>query len=499
MASRGHKLALQAKAAGKAPPAIHRPSAVPSSSAATSSAHLPDFTFAHGEAGRLARRFVERSKHPLLVVQDPKGLCKPFCHEFAPLHGRSTWPLLMLGHPDDVPGGPLISNDAAIFERKQREKHEAAAQADPEEARERRNDEERAADKAVRKEARARKRSERESVDERSVWQQVDLLFAIVQAEARARDQAEATKAEAAEAAKAEAAEATKAEAAEATKAEAAEAAKVEAAEAAKAAEVSPPRKRARTEAASPAAGAVVAETAIGAADADEAEGLGLTTPSETASQPAPPAPAAPPAAERTAPGTAPAPAATSRALASPAAMLASPVAAVMLASPVAAMVSAASGLNWFDGVVRAVHEDGTCDLHNNDGDYEEQVAPQFVKLLATAAATAAEPLSIYERCPHLAPPPERKVRAAVSAAAARERREPRAVAKAAIESGVGYRSIVHREADEAPSSSSRAIGEAAGAAAGTPSPSVSGVYQLSNRAKGSRLRLQKAQSPADT
>jgi len=481
MASRGHKLALQAKAAGKAPPAIHRPSAVPSSSAATSSAHLPDFTFAHGEAGRLARRFLERSKHPLLVVQDPKGLCKPFCHEFAPLHGRSTWPLLMLGHPDDVPGGPLISNDAAIFERKQREKHEAAAQADPEEARERRNDEERAADKAVRKEARARKRSERESVDERSVWQQVDLLFAIVQAEARARDQAEATKAEAAEA----------------TKAEAAEAAKVEAAEAAKAAEVSPPRKRARTEAASPAAGAVVAETAIGAADADEAVGLNLTMPSETASQPAPPAPAAPPAAERTAPGTAPAPAATSRA--SPAAMLASPVAAVMLASPVAAMVSAASGLNWFDGVVRAVHEDGTCDLHNNDGDYEEQVAPQFVKLLATAAATAAEPLSIYERCPHLAPPPERKVRAAVSAAAARERREPRAVAKAAIESGVGYRSIVHREADEAPSSSSRAIGEAAGAAAGTPSPSVSGVYQLSNRAKGSRLRLQKAQSPADT
>ena len=483
MASRGHKLALQAKAAGKAPPAIHRPSAVPSSSAATSSAHLPDFTFAHGEAGRLARRFLERSKHPLLVVQDPKGLCKPFCHEFAPLHGRSTWPLLMLGHPDDVPGGPLISNDAAIFERKQREKHEAAAQADPEEARERRNDEERAADKAVRKEARARKRSERESVDERSVWQLVDLLLAIGQAEARARDQAEATKAEAAEA----------------TKAEAAEAAKVEAAEAAKAAEVSPPRKRARTEAASPAAGAVVAETAIGAADADEAVGLNLTMPSETASQPAPPAPAAPPAAERTAPGTAPAPAATSRALASPAAMLASPVAAVMSASPVAAMVSAASGLNWFDGVVRAVHEDGTCDLHNNDGDYEEQVAPQFVKLLATAAATAAEPLSIYERCPHLAPPPERKVRAAVSAAAARERREPRAVAKAAIESGVGYRSIVHREADEAPSSSSRAIGEAAGAAAGTPSPSVSGVYQLSNRAKGSRLRLQKAQSPADT
>ena len=160
-------------------------------------------------------------------------------------------------------------------------------------------------------------------------------------------------------------------------------------------------------------------------------------------------------------------------------------------------------GRNWFDGVVRAVHEGGTCDLHNDDGDYEEQVAPldetQLVKLLDTAAAAAAEPLSIYERYPHLAPPPERKLRAAVSAAAARERREPRAVAKAAIESGGGYRSIVLREADEAPSSSSRAIGEAAGAAAGKLSPSVSGVYQLSNRAKGSRLRLQKAQSPADT
>ena len=461
MASRGHKLAQQAKAAGKVPPAIHRPSVVPSSSAATSSAHLPDFTFAHGEAGRLARRFVERSKHPLLVVQDPKGLCKPFCHEFAPHHGRSTWPFLMLGHPDDVPGGPLISNDAAIFERKQREKHEAAAQADPEVARERRNDEERAADKAVRKEARARKRSERESADERSVWQQVDFLFAIVQAEARAREQAEATKAEAAEAAKS--------------------------------AEVSPPRKRARTEAASPAAGAVVAETAIGAADADDAVVLGLTMPSETASQPAPPAPAAPPASA--------APPAAERTATSPA--LASPVASAMLASPVAVVVSAASGLNWFDGVVRAVHEGGTCDLHNDDGDYEEQVAPldetQLVKLLDTAAAAAAEPLSIYERYPHLAPPPERKLRAAVSAAAARERREPRAVAKAAIESGGGYRSIVLREADEAPSSSSRAIGEAAGAAAGKLSPSVSSVYQLSNRAKGSRLRLQKAQSPADT
>ena len=63
--------------------------------------------------------------------------------------------------------------------------------------------------------------------------------------------------------------------------------------------------------------------------------------------------------------------------------MLASPVAAVMLASPVAVMVSAASGLNWFDGVVRAVHEDGTCNLNYDDGDFEERVAPRFIRVIA--------------------------------------------------------------------------------------------------------------------
>ena len=40
-------------------------------------------------------------------------------------------------------------------------------------------------------------------------------------------------------------------------------------------------------------------------------------------------------------------------------------------------------GRNWFDGVVRAVHEDGTCDLHYDDGDFEERVAPRFVKVIA--------------------------------------------------------------------------------------------------------------------
>ncbi|KOO35483.1 hypothetical protein Ctob_011943 [Chrysochromulina tobinii] len=34
-------------------------------------------------------------------------------------------------------------------------------------------------------------------------------------------------------------------------------------------------------------------------------------------------------------------------------------------------------GRNWFDGVVTAVHEDGSCDLHYDDGDCEERVAPR--------------------------------------------------------------------------------------------------------------------------
>jgi hypothetical protein len=40
-------------------------------------------------------------------------------------------------------------------------------------------------------------------------------------------------------------------------------------------------------------------------------------------------------------------------------------------------------GRNWFDGVVTAVHEDGTCDLHYDDGDHEERVAPRFIKVIA--------------------------------------------------------------------------------------------------------------------
>ena len=89
------------------------------------------------------RSRLAQAKHPALVVQDPKGLCKPICHTFEPRHGRSTFPILMLGHPEDVPGGPLVSNEATVYERKQRAKREAAAAADPQLALEQRRKEER--------------------------------------------------------------------------------------------------------------------------------------------------------------------------------------------------------------------------------------------------------------------------------------------------------------------------------------------------------------------
>jgi hypothetical protein len=48
-------------------------------------------------------------------------------------------------------------------------------------------------------------------------------------------------------------------------------------------------------------------------------------------------------------------------------------------------------GRNWFDGVVTAVHEDGTCDLQYDDGDYEKRVAPRFIKVIAEAETEERE------------------------------------------------------------------------------------------------------------
>ena len=198
---RGAALAQKAKAS--APP--HTFTVGASSSRGASSSHAlpqpPAFSFAPGEAGKIARRFVEKAKHPVVVVQDPKGLCKPICHEFVPRNGRSTFPILMIGHPDDEEGGPLVSNESAIYERKQRAKREAAAAADPqlaleEKRRDQRRQAERREQRAARKEARKRKASTSEAAEESAAWAAIDHLFAQVQQDAvRERTARDATRA----------------------------------------------------------------------------------------------------------------------------------------------------------------------------------------------------------------------------------------------------------------------------------------------------------------
>ena len=142
---RGTKLQAAARAAGPAPPGLKSSASAATSSssahycvAASTPLGVPNFTFAPGEAGAIARRFVSSAKHPAIIIQDVKGQYKPICHEFTPRHGRSTFPILMNGHPDDVPGGPMLSHEAAIHERKQREKRAEAAAADPQLAEEQR-------------------------------------------------------------------------------------------------------------------------------------------------------------------------------------------------------------------------------------------------------------------------------------------------------------------------------------------------------------------------
>ena len=54
-------------------------------------------------------------------------------------------------------------------------------------------------------------------------------------------------------------------------------------------------------------------------------------------------------------------------------------------------------GRNWFNGVVTAVHEDGTCNLHYDDGDYEERVAPRFIKAIASEETDEREEVEVVE------------------------------------------------------------------------------------------------------
>ena len=114
-----------------------------------------------------------QAKHPVLVIQDPKGLHRPICHEFVPRNGLSTFPLLMIGHPSDVPGGPLVSTEAAIHERIQRTRREVAEAADPQVALE---------EKRRGKRKQLEKREEA-CMCERSglVWAQVDELIVKIQ------------------------------------------------------------------------------------------------------------------------------------------------------------------------------------------------------------------------------------------------------------------------------------------------------------------------------
>ena len=124
MASRGRKLQCVVHGPDAAPSALSAPSAPLRPAPAPKDARPQQkdvIKFAPGHAGSMARRAVGKAKHPVIIVQDPEGRHKPLTHEFVPINGRSTLPICMVGHPDDVPGGPLFSTEHAIFERKSRE------------------------------------------------------------------------------------------------------------------------------------------------------------------------------------------------------------------------------------------------------------------------------------------------------------------------------------------------------------------------------------------
>jgi hypothetical protein len=83
---------------------------------------------AKGGGGRLARQLIEDVENPFILVQDMSGQFKPQFHEFRPRLGKSTVPMLMLGHPDDVPGGRLFMCEASIHERKVKEEKRRKAE-----------------------------------------------------------------------------------------------------------------------------------------------------------------------------------------------------------------------------------------------------------------------------------------------------------------------------------------------------------------------------------
>jgi len=58
-----------------------------------------------------------------------------------------------------------------------------------------------------------------------------------------------------------------------------------------------------------------------------------------------------------------------------------------------------ASGTSWFDGTVTAVHSTGQCDIKFDDGDFEANVLPKYVKLIINDAGETQDVSPLALRC----------------------------------------------------------------------------------------------------
>ena len=107
--SKSRGTAIVSKVAASLPP-----KAAPSQrAAARSSDPFEGAFFAPGVAGQQAKQLVRKHRDQgvtLHLVQERSGNYKPLYKAFHPKDGLSTVPILMEGHPDDVPGGRLISS-----------------------------------------------------------------------------------------------------------------------------------------------------------------------------------------------------------------------------------------------------------------------------------------------------------------------------------------------------------------------------------------------------
>ncbi len=82
----------------------------------------------------MARDLIAAARHPYILVQDLGGRYRPTLLQYTPdAGGRSTEPICMEGHPDDVAGGALFSTEAALRRRKKAQRL-ATAPAEPSDA-----------------------------------------------------------------------------------------------------------------------------------------------------------------------------------------------------------------------------------------------------------------------------------------------------------------------------------------------------------------------------